>query len=123
MPSQVCSGATLRCSFGTIPSQLTVTPEKRCNTMQKPAATVMDFMPNKNIVSFGMCSAPTNPQVVAAMGSPVPCVPVTTSPWTPGSPTVKIGQLVALTATSTCMCSWLGIISVEQPGQQSVNAQ
>jgi hypothetical protein len=34
-----------------------------------------------NIPAFGMCSAPTNPQVIAASGFSVPCLPVLT-PWT-----------------------------------------
>ena len=77
----------------------------------------MDHIPVVNIAPFGMCSAPTNPAVIAAAGSPVPCVPVTPAPWTPGSPTVKIGSLIALNNSSKCMCTWAGVIQVTAPAQ------
>ena len=75
-----------------------------------------------------MCSAPTNPAVIAAttaasgVFTPAPCVPVIPAPWTPGSPTVLIGGKPVVTSTSTCMCSWAGVITVVNPGQATVTA-
>jgi uncharacterized Zn-binding protein involved in type VI secretion len=128
MAQVVCSGAMLTCSFGVAPSSLTVTPEGRVNSSTMPAATIMDHVPMKNIMPFGMCTTPSNPQVAAATAAaqgvltPMPCIPVTTSPWTPGSPTVMIGGKPALTSSSTCMCTWGGVITVSSPGQMTVNA-
>jgi hypothetical protein len=82
----------------------------------KIAATVMDFIPLVNIPPFGMCTAPTNPAVIAQLGAPSACVPIPTGPWKPGSPTVKINNFNALNATSTCMCMWAGVIIVTNPG-------
>ncbi|HEV8379797.1 MAG TPA: DUF4280 domain-containing protein, partial [Tepidisphaeraceae bacterium] len=68
-----------------------------------------------------------NPQVAsatsAAMGvlTPQPCIPVTTSPWTPGASKATIGGMPALTDSSTCMCNWMGTISITNPGQQTVD--
>jgi hypothetical protein len=127
MAQEVCMSATIQCSFGTTPSTLTITPENRVNTSNNPAATIMDFVPMKNIMPFGMCNTPSNPQVAAAtaaaMGvlTPQPCIPVTTSPWTPGSATVMISNKPALSSSSTCMCTWGGVITVTNPGQQTVN--
>jgi hypothetical protein len=53
--------------------------------------------------------------------TPQPCIPVTAAPWTPGSPTVMIGNKPALNSTSKCTCTWTGVISVTSPGQATVN--
>jgi len=129
----VTDGAILMCSFGTtpsglvvipetLPSSLVILPEKTVITSNKPVATIMDNKPMVNIPPFGMCNSPTNPQVAAAtaaaMGAltPQPCIPVTSSPWTPGSSTVMIGNLPALNSTSRCMCAYGGVITVTAPG-------
>ena len=76
-----------------------------------------------NIPNFGMCAAPTNPAVITATAAaagvltPVPCVPVITEPWVPGSPTVFINKSPALNNTSTCLCKWLGVINIVNPAQ------
>lgn len=127
MAQQVINGATLTCSFGTTPSSLTVLPKNRSNATNQAAANIMDHVPNMNIMPFGMCTTPTNPQVAAATSAalgvltPQPCIPVTTTPWTPGSATVKIGGMPALNSTCKLMCMWQGIISVTSPGQMTVN--
>ena len=124
MGVQVVATAQVMCSFGVAPAALTVIP------MGKPvqsggllAASVQDFKPTVNIAPFGMCTTPSNPQVAAAtsaaMGvlTPQPCLPMTTAPWTPGSPTVQINGQPALTSTCTCTCAWGGVITVVSPGQ------
>ena len=126
MAHLVCSGATLQCSFGAAPSTLVVTPEKKVLVGGMPAATIMDHKPIVNIATFGMCSSITNPQVASATAAaqgvltPQPCVPVIPAPWTPGSPTVALGNIPALNSTSKCMCSWLGVITITAPGQVTV---
>lgn len=123
MPNQVVNGAVLMCSFGVAPSSLVVTPENRTLSSNQPAATVMDFIPMKNIMPFGMCITPSNPQVAAATSAalgvltPQPCIPVTTSPWVVGAPTVQIANFQALDTPSTCMCTWGGVITVSFDGQ------
>lgn len=131
MGMQVCAGAMLQCSFGTVPSALLVTPEKGVLTTA-PAANIMDHIPMKNIVSFGMCNTQSNPAVAAATATataaalgvytptPAPCIPATAAPWAPGSPTVLIGNMPALDDTSKCTCTYGGVISVTSPGQSGV---
>jgi hypothetical protein len=127
MAQLVTNGATLQCSFGTTPSTLNVTPENRGNANSLPAATIMDNVPMKNILSFGMCTTPSNPQVAAATAAawgvltPQPCIPVTTAPWAPGSPTVTVGNKPALNNNCRLMCAWGGVISVTAPGQMTIN--
>lgn len=118
----VVTGASIACTFGAAPSTFASTTMKvMCANM--PAGTIMDFVPMTNIPPFGVCMTPSNPMVAAATAAaqgvltPVPCVPVTTSPWSPGSPTIMIENKVALNQTSTCMCTWGGVISVSNPGQ------
>jgi hypothetical protein len=121
MPQLVTTGAMMMCSFGVAPSTLNVLPTNK--TMAgAPAATIMDCAPMVNIPPFGMCMSIANPTVAAATAAalgvltPMPCIPVT-APWTPGSATVMIGAMPALNSTSTCMCSWGGVITIGFPGQ------
>jgi Domain of unknown function (DUF4280) len=125
MGIQVCMGAMMQCSFGVAPSSLIVLPQNNVLT-GTPAATIMDNVPIANIPPFGMCSSPSNPQVIAetaaALGvlTPMPCVPVIPAPWAPGSPTVLIGGMPALNADSKLMCAWAGVIQISNPGQTTV---
>ncbi|MBS3939911.1 MAG: DUF4280 domain-containing protein, partial [Actinobacteria bacterium] len=86
-------------------------------------ATIMDNVPMKNIMPFGMCMSPSNPTVAsataAALGvlTPMPCVPATASPWIPGSPTVMVANKPALNGNCKLMCSYGGVISATVPGQ------
>jgi hypothetical protein len=126
MGIQVASTAQLMCSFGTSPSALTVLPTNKvlCNNM--PAANVLDTIPLTNIMTFGMCSSPANPSVAAATAAaegvltPMPCLPATSAPWTPGVPNVLIADMAAVDDESTCMCDYGGEISVESAGQEQV---
>ncbi len=123
MANQVCSGALISCSFGSAPSTLTILPVNMVNTSSMPAATIMDYTPLVNIMSFGTCSSPSNPVVAAATSAalgvltPMPCVPATVSPWSPGISDVSIGKLSALDDSSTCNCMWAGSISISFAGQ------
>lgn len=116
MGVQVCTGAEVTCTFGAAPAVFSASGEDVVATT--PAGVVTDVEP-ENIESFGMCSAPSNPEVIAAQGSPVPCVPVL-MPWTPGAAGVTINGVAALDNASTCKCTWLGGITVSSPGQERV---
>ncbi len=121
MGNFVCGGAMCACSFGTTPSMLMVTPENKVMTTQA-IATVMDHVPCKNIMPFGMCRNPANPMVAAATAAaygvltPMPCVPVTAGTWMPGAAKVMIANKPALTADSKLTCSYGGIIQINSPG-------
>lgn len=123
MPQHVCNGATLMCSFGVAPSQLTVLPLKRVMTSSQPAATIMDHKPMVNVMPFGMCTSLANPAVAAATSAafgvltPQPCVPVTTSPWVPGAATVLLGNEPSLDNVCTLNCMWGGLVQITSPGQ------
>ena len=123
MGQQVCMGAMMQCSFGMAPSSLCVLPTKMVMTSKMPAATIMDHIPLVNVLPFSMCTSPANPMVAAATAAalgvltPMPCIPVATAPWLPGSPTVLLGKIPALNASSKLMCNWAGVISITSPGQ------
>jgi hypothetical protein len=125
MSMQVVNGAELACTFGLAPSTFQVLPAHQVQAEEQYSANIMDFIPMTNIMPFGMCNSPANPQVAAAtaaaMGvlTPQPCIPATSSPWTPGSPTVLIDGQPALDSVSTCMCMWAGVITVSSPGATS----
>lgn len=122
MGQPVAMGAVLMCSMGVAPSTLVVLPTKMVNAEHKPLATIMDHMPFVNILPFGVCMSIANPitaaQTAAALGvlTPGTCTPVTPAPWVPGSPTVMIGNLPALNATSQCNCIYGGVIKVQFAG-------
>lgn len=128
MTQQVVMGALLQCvPFGVAPSTLVVVPKGLPDmTGGLLAATIMDYAPIANIPPFGMCTSLANPAVAsataAALGvlTPMPCVPVITAPWAPGSPTVLINNFPALNNLSKCFCAWGGVISIVNPGQLTV---
>jgi len=121
----VCGGASLQCSFGAAPSIFISLPTNRVTTTL-PYANILDNKPMVNILPFAMCSSIANPLVAsataAALGvlTPMPCIPVTVAPWAPGSPTVMIANMPALNNSSKCMCSYGGVISINTPGQFTV---
>lgn len=125
MAMQVCMGAAMQCSFGAAPSTLIVLPDK-CVLTGTPAANIMDGKPIVNVPPFGMCSSIANPTVAAATAAalgvltPMPCVPVTPAPWTPGAPTVLLSEIPALDNSSKLTCTWGGIIQIVSPGQGTV---
>ncbi|HKP54102.1 MAG TPA: DUF4280 domain-containing protein [Chloroflexia bacterium] len=128
MSQLVVMGAMMQCSFGVTPSALSVLPKgKLTNANKMLAATIMDNAPMVNIAPFGMCTSLANPTVASATSAasgvltPMPCIPVTTAPWAPGSPTVMVGGTPALNTTSKLMCTWAGVISITTPGQFIVN--
>lgn len=121
----VCGGAMCACSFGVAPSSLMVTPENKTLTTM-PIANIMDHVPMKNVLPFGMCNSMANPTVAAATAAalgvltPMPCVPNTVAPWAPGCPTVLIGNMPALNNSSKLMCMWGGVIQIMNPGTMTI---
>lgn len=128
MGNLVCGGAMCQCSFGMTPSVFMVTPENQVTTgpAQMAAATIMDTVPMKNILPFGMCSSPANPAVAAATAAalgvltPMPCVPVPAGIWSPGNAGVQIHGKTALTGDSCLNCAYGGMIRIIQPGCMTI---
>jgi len=127
MPNQVCMGAMMTCTFGVAPSSLVVLPVNKVMTNEVPDANIMDHIPMTNIMPFGMCSSPANPEVAAAtaaaMGvlTPMPCIPNTPAPWVPGAVTVLLGNQPTLDNISQLMCIWGGVITFTDAGEETVN--
>ncbi|MNM03857.1 hypothetical protein D3C81_138400 [compost metagenome] len=125
MGQQVCAGAMLKCSFGMAPGTLMVLPLNKVMTIM-PDANIMDNKPMVNILPFGMCMSMANPQVAAATAAalgvlvPMPCIPMTSAPWMPGSPTVLLGNMPTLNNASKLMCMFGGVIEISMPGQMTV---
>jgi hypothetical protein len=117
-----CSTAMMKCTFGVAPAVLNVLPVNRVFT-GKPAANMMDGKPFLNVAPFGMCQSLGNPAVAAATAAalgaltPMPCTPMTFSPWVPGSPTVLLGNMPMLNNSSKLICSWGGVIQINFAGQ------
>jgi hypothetical protein len=127
MGIQVVTGAMMTCTFGVAPAPLNATPTG-VMASGLPAATIMDFVPLENIPTFGMCDSLSNPEVAsataAALGvlTPMPCVPVTVTPWEPPAVSVTITGMPALTNEAMCTCMWGGVITITEPGQFTVEA-
>jgi hypothetical protein len=127
MAVETVSTASLMCTFGTAPSTLMVLPTAMVNAGKMPAGTIMDYAPLVNVLPFAMCMSAANPTVAAATAAalgvltPMPCIPATAAPWTPGSATVMIGGMPALSNSCKLMCSYGGSISITATGQFTVN--
>lgn len=124
----VCGGAVLSCSFGMAPSVLNVLPANKVVSAM-PIATIMDNKPIVNIVPFGMCSSMANPTVAAATAAalgvltPMPCLPVISAPWVPGSPTILVANYPVLNNSSKLMCNWGGVIQVNNAGTMNIQVK
>jgi hypothetical protein len=122
MSQAVVNGALLQCSFGVAPSSLVVLPMNRVTAEGMPQANIMDNKPLVNILPFGVCSSLANPATAsltaAALGvlTPGPCIPVTTAPWFPGSPTALVANMPALSNSCKCVCAYGGMINVQMAG-------
>lgn len=127
MAFPVAMGAVMTCSFGVAPSSLVLIPPAQ--PIMGPAGllgTIMDNKPIANVPPFGMCTTPSNPTVAAATAAalgvltPMPCVPVTSAPWIPGSPTVLMGAIPALNSNCKLMCNWGGVIQFTVPNTPTI---
>jgi hypothetical protein len=124
MPPLVSQGAMITCSMAMPPTPvpLSVVPMGTPVSAGTTAANIQASAPMVNIPSFGMCGTPSNPVVAAAtsaaMGvlTPAPCVPATSSPWTPGATMVTVNGQPALHSACTAMCMWGGVITITDPG-------
>ena len=127
MPLQVVNGARTRCTMGATPSQLIVLATNRRTAGGQPAANVADHLPLTNIAPFGSCMSLLFPGTAAATAAaggaltPMPCLPNTATPWTPGSATVTVADRPALRHTDSCRCVWGGTITILDPGQMMVS--
>lgn len=114
--------AKIRCSQGAFPSLLVIPPDSPVMSDDKAVGTVADHKPMRNIVTFGMCRSPQNPQVAAATSAalgvltPQPCVPATNQAWTPGAPFAVVDEINVLSSDSTCTCDYGGTIDILDPG-------
>jgi hypothetical protein len=129
MAIAVCTGASMMCTFGVAPASLVALPTGQLMTPAVPSANSLTFAPVANIPPFGACSSLANPTVAsataAALGvlTPMPCVPMTTTPWIPGPTTTINGAAPAVDISCKLMCMWGGTISVLSPGQTAVIVQ
>jgi hypothetical protein len=127
MPPLVISNAQTQCTFGMAPGTLMVLPAARVTSQNMPAASIMDNIPMTNVMPFGMCNSPSNPQVAAATAAasgvltPQPCIPVVVAPWSPGATKALVGGKPALTNTAMCNCTWGGVITITNAGQTTVS--
>ncbi len=119
----VCMGAMMKCSMGMTPAPLVVAP-RNYTILGLFVANIMDYKPMVNIPSFGMCQSLANPTVASATSAacgvltPMPCMPNTVAPWTPGNPMVSTQGFPTLTKTSKLMCMWGGVIEFQNAGHQ-----
>ena len=126
MPSPLIGNAMIKCAFGDAPVPLTVLPANKV-LESMPVGNIADTIPMGNIMTFGTCKSMMNPQVIAATAAafgvltPMPCIPVTGIPWTPGSVMALIGSMPSIDNTSIAMCTWGGAINVTFAGQVKVS--
>ena len=124
----VVTGAEIHCTMGIPGITAFMATPTGVTAGGLPVGTIMDFVPMENIPTFGMCQSLANPEVAsataAALGvlTPMPCIPVTTSPWAPGAVTTTVDEMPLLTEDCVCVCDFGGEISIAFPGQVMVDA-
>ncbi len=118
MPFVVTGTAMLQCPFGAAPMPLTVLPKAQAQVLL-PIAGQLDSNPIVNVPPLVMCTSPANPEVEAALGAPMPCMPSTLT-WVPGQPTVLVGGAPTVTSDCKLVCAYGGVIQIVMPGQMQV---
>lgn len=122
--SYVCSGATMKCTFGDKSAKLTVYPDRTVFLTGQPMANISDYISMYNINPFGKCRTtsfpPTGAATAAAQGAltPMPCVPGTNSNWLNGKDDYIIKGNPALLKSSYCKCCYGGVITITDDGQK-----
>ena len=123
MANPVVETSLCTCIFGAAPCPLSVTSQQTVSTFNLKQATIMD---NK-FPTFGMCSCPSNPAVVAATAAklgvftPAPCVPMTQLPWATGVPTILVCGKPLLNDSSKLVCLYGGVIQVSMTPAKTVS--
>ncbi len=123
--SYVCSGAVMRCTFGTSTAKLRVLPDRTVWLAGQRMANIMDHKSMANIPGFGRCRTVTYPATGAATAAhhghltPMPCIPGTLTPWMPGKTDYLIQGPPALLKSCKCMCQWGGVITITDDGQHA----
>lgn len=121
--SYVCSGATLKCTFGDRNAKLTVYPDRTVFLTGQPMANITDHTSLYNIFPFGKCHTTKFPATGAATAAahgrltPMPCVPGTMSNWINGKDDYIIKDAPALLKSSYCRCCYGGVITITDDGQ------
>lgn len=121
--SYVCSGATMRCSFGDKSARLTVYPDRTVFLTGQPMANISDHTSLYNIAPFGKCHTTRYPATAAATAAahgkltPMPCIPGTMNNWINGNDDFDVKGDPALMKNSYCKCRWGGIIKITNDGQ------
>lgn len=120
MAKQCCAGGLMKCSFGLAPAPLNILPANSVFSTT-PAANILDSKPFLNIPTFGMCTSPANPAVVASFGAPAPCTPSVPAPWIVGVPNVLIANMPTLNEQFKSTCVFGGVIGINFAGQPFVD--
>lgn len=119
----VCSGAVLRCTFGTSNSSLQVTP-KSVSLCGQQQGNIGDHVPMVNIRPFGRCRSLAYPPTAAATAAnhghltPMPCVPATPGDWSVIDADSIICGRPALLNPARLRCVYGGMITITIPGQR-----
>lgn len=122
--SYVCSGATMKCTFGDKKSKLTVYPDRTVFLTRQPMANISDHTSLYNIAPFGKCHTTRYPATGAATAAahgkltPMPCIPGTNSEWINGKDDYIIKGNSALLKSSYCRCCYGGVITITDDGQK-----
>ena len=117
----------IQCIFGTLPTPLTVLPDRTVFAEFMLMANITDMVPLLNILPFDECTSLANPLVlsatIAAAGilQPQPCFPVIVDPWLTEALDVIVTEGPALDQTATIMCTWAGVIHIDEPGNFTVS--
>lgn len=126
--SYVCSGATMRCTFGDKKAKLTVYPDRTVFLTGQPMANISDHISLCNIAGFGKCHTTRYPATGSATAAnhgrltPMPCVPGTNTEWKSGKDDYLIKGDAALLKSSYCKCRWGGVITITDDGQKDTGA-
>jgi hypothetical protein len=111
--SYVVAGAKIFCNFACNRKKIRLPKSHGVYIKEKALLNVMDYKPNKNILSFGVCTSPKNPNP----NSPNSCTPKIKLKWVNGKEDMLVENQPALLNTCTTKCAYGGKITIVDDGQ------
>jgi hypothetical protein len=111
--------AMCKCVFSTAAAPLVALPVTQAMAQTGFMASILNNKPFVNIPPMGLCASPDHP-VMKAAKRPGPCLPVMTTPWLPGAPTVMTTQGPLLNNLSKAICQYKGVVNIVTPGSPGI---
>jgi hypothetical protein len=116
-----CSNcAVCKCVFSVGAAPMIALPMTRIMATTGPVASIQNKLPFVNIPPMGLCTSPEYPTMKLPIPIPGPCMPIMTTPWLIGAPTILTSQGPILNNIAKAVCTFRGVVNIVMPGSMPI---